>query len=46
MEEQNEFDVVVVGGGLAGLRSAQLLESKGYSVQILESRDVISFFKC
>ncbi len=30
--------VAVIGGGIAGLRTAQLLERKGYEVQVFEAR--------
>jgi len=33
------LDVVVVGAGMAGLRTASLLKSQGVAVQVLEARD-------
>lgn len=33
-------DVLVIGAGLAGLRTSQLLLGKGYSVVLLEANDV------
>jgi len=32
-------DVIVIGAGLAGLRSALMLEEAGYKVQVLEGKD-------
>jgi len=36
--EQNKYDVVIIGGGLAGLCAAVLLAQKGEKVAILEKR--------
>ena len=36
MEEEEKFDVIIVGGGVAGLTSAYFLAEKGYNVLVLE----------
>ncbi len=38
---QNVYDVIIVGAGVAGLSSAVELQQKGYSILVLESRDRI-----
>eukprot|EP01125_Pyxidicula_operculata_P022194 TRINITY_DN8957_c0_g1_i1.p1 TRINITY_DN8957_c0_g1~~TRINITY_DN8957_c0_g1_i1.p1 ORF type:complete len:472 (+),score=55.27 TRINITY_DN8957_c0_g1_i1:21-1436(+) len=35
----NEYDVIVVGAGLSGLRSASLLDRQGLRVKVLEASD-------
>jgi succinate dehydrogenase/fumarate reductase flavoprotein subunit len=34
------YDVLIVGGGLAGLRTTQLLKEQGYNVLCLEANNV------
>ena len=36
-----DFDVVIVGAGVAGMSAARALQDNGLSVQILESKDKI-----
>lgn len=36
-----DYDIIIIGAGLSGLNAALLLESFGYSVQLLEGRDRI-----
>eukprot|EP00931_Biecheleriopsis_adriatica_P063555 TRINITY_DN3850_c0_g1_i1.p1 TRINITY_DN3850_c0_g1~~TRINITY_DN3850_c0_g1_i1.p1 ORF type:complete len:532 (+),score=86.93 TRINITY_DN3850_c0_g1_i1:37-1596(+) len=38
---EQEFDVIVVGGGVAGLASAVTLTQKGLRVAVLESRSIL-----
>ena len=38
MGKDNEVDVVVIGAGIAGLRTAVLLAEAGVSVQVVEAR--------
>lgn len=35
----SDFDVAIVGAGIAGLQTARLLEARGLSVVVLEARD-------
>ncbi|KAM4795710.1 amine oxidase [flavin-containing] A-like [Rhinophrynus dorsalis] len=35
----NEYDVIVIGGGISGLAAAKLLNESGLSVVVLEARD-------
>jgi flavin-dependent dehydrogenase len=37
-----DCDVVIVGGGLAGIRTGHILSQYGLSVVILEAKEVIS----
>lgn len=37
--EEELYDVVVIGGGISGLRTAMLLKQKGFKVKVLEARD-------
>jgi monoamine oxidase len=39
LDNASDVDVVIVGAGFAGLKTAHDLESKGYSVVVLEGRD-------
>ncbi len=39
MSDQNIFDVVVVGAGIAGLTAARELTRSGYKVLVIEARD-------
>lgn len=41
MLEEEVFDVVVIGGGFAGITAARELQNFGYSVTVLEARDRI-----
>ena len=40
-EKTIEYDVIVIGAGISGLRCSQLLKEKGISTIILEARDRI-----
>lgn len=37
--DQNLFDVIIVGAGISGLMTANLLQNQGYSTLVLEGRD-------
>jgi len=39
--DQQQFDVIVIGAGIAGLAAANELDSKGFDVVILEAKDRI-----
>ena len=39
IESSSSFDVVVIGGGLAGLACARALKAGGLEVVVLEARD-------
>lgn len=41
IEEEKQFDVIVIGAGIAGLAAADFLDNKGFDVVILEARDRI-----
>ena len=40
LNEDTEVDVAIVGGGITGISTAQLLAKAGYSVAVLEARKV------
>ena len=35
------YDVIVVGAGLAGLRAASVLETRGFAVLVVEKRESV-----
>lgn len=40
IDDGEEFDVIIIGSGLAGLSCGALLSHSGYKVAVLESHDV------
>jgi hypothetical protein len=38
-DDDHSVDVAIVGAGLAGLKCAEMILKKGYSVTVLEARD-------
>ncbi len=42
----NEFDVVIIGGGLSGSSTALNLSKKGYSVLVIEKEKVQNYMPC